>query len=313
MKGKIGVLTISVALISVFFASCNSGEKKTPNYVVPIYCDEDFKPIISTEVEVFEALNSPKGIIPMYSDEVTAFDMLVKDSVRLIVASRQLKEYEKKVLMDTKRLVAREVLVAYDGIAVIINRDNPDSLITTDNLKKIFLGEIADWNQLNPESKLGKIQTVFNHPSSGTVHYMKDSICEGQALSSELRALRTNQEVLEHVIATPNAMGIIGASWISNDKDSLQLSFNDKIRVMGVTTAAIATRNNVTRPYPYNLKLRDYPFIRNVYVIHTDPAYGTERSFAHFVASERGQRIIMKAGLLPATQVTRLVEIKEGF
>ncbi|MCL1942314.1 MAG: substrate-binding domain-containing protein [Candidatus Azobacteroides sp.] len=313
MKHSTYFFVLSIIMMGTLFASCDSTPKKTPDYVVPIYCDEDFEPIISTEAEVFEALNAPKGVIPCYSDEVTAVKMLLNDSVRLIVTSRRLTNSEKKMLLDTKKLVVREVLIAYDGIAIIVNKSNPDSLITVDNLKKIFMGQITDWNQLNPNSKLGKIQTVFNHPSSGTVQYVKDSICEGNALSSDLRALKTNKDVLEHVIATPNALGIIGVGWISNEKDSLQLSFSEKVSVMGITTASFPTNSNVSRPYPYSLKLRSYPFIREVYIVHTDPSLNTEFYFANFVAGERGQRIILKSGLLPATQVTRLVERKDHF
>ncbi len=308
MKQILCIPVVCILFFSGIFSSCSDSGKKTPDFVVPIYCDEDFEPIISTEAEVFDALNSPKGITPNYANEVEAIDMLVKDSVRLTVVSRKLTEYEKKKLKDTKNLKPREILIAYDGIAIIVNKNNPDSLITIDNLKKIFTREITDWSQLDPKSKLGKIQVVFNNPTSGTVRFIKDSICQGQTLSSELKALKTNMEVLNYVTETPYAMGIIGACWISNDKDSLQLSFNNKISVMGVTKDNVATAGNVTRPYLYNLAQKNYPLMREVYLIHTDPTYGTQQSFANFVAGDRGQRIILKSGLFPALQPTRLVE-----
>jgi len=50
------------------------------------------------------------------------------------------------------KLFPKETVVAKDGIALILNRDNPDTLLSVDQLKKIISGEISDWKQINPKS-----------------------------------------------------------------------------------------------------------------------------------------------------------------
>lgn len=292
------------------FISCNQRPKQEASLIVPIYCDDDFRPVISSEIDVYEAMDTARGILPIYGNEKDAFTMLSEDSVRLIVVSRPISEYESKKILDERKLVARNVLVGYDAIAVIVNKNNTDTLITTGELKKIFTGEITEWNQLNPESPLGRIQPVFNNPSSGTVRYAKDSICQGEEFSPNVKALNSNMEVLEYVTEARNALGIIGISWISNERDSLQLSFSDKISVMNISRAEKAMPYNSFQPFQYYIKTGEYPLIREMYIVHTDPYLGTEKHFADFVAREKGQLIIKNAGLLPVLPTTTSKRIR---
>lgn len=290
--------------------SCNQGKKTEEELVVPIYCDDDFKPIISSSVDVFENIQSPRGIIPIYGNEKEAFELLMTDSIRLIVVSRPISEPEKKKLEGTHKMIARNVLVGYDGLAIIVNKGNPDSLISTTTLKKIFTGEIEEWNKLSPKSKLGTIQPVFNNPLSGTVRYVKDSVCNGAELSTNLKALNTNQEVLEYVSKTPNAMGIIGVSWISNERDTLQLSFSEAVSVMRISREDPVTKYNSFQPFQYYIRSGEYPLVRELYIVHSDPAYGTQRKFADFMARDKGQLIIKNAGLLPLSTTTTVKQIR---
>jgi phosphate transport system substrate-binding protein len=279
------------------------GKGGTPDLVVPFFCDDDFKPILTSAANVFEATNAPKGLIPFYGSEKKAFEWFLQDSVRLIIVSRTCSDYEKQVLIQTRKIVPRNVLIGYDGLAIIVNKQNPDSLITVENLRKIFAGEISAWKQVNPQSRLGAILPVFNNPASGTVRYVKDSICNGGELSPTLRALQANEEVLDYVAQTKDALGIIGVGWVSNERDSLLLSFSEKVTVMSVSREKTATKYNSYQPFQYYFQTGDYPFVRPVYILHADAGYGTERAFAHFMAGDRGQLIVKNAGLLPTAPV----------
>ena len=58
------------------------------------------------------------------------------------------------------------------------------------------------------------------------------------------------------------------------------------------------------------MALEQYPLIRNIWMISTDPHLGLADGFISFVSSDKGQRIILKAGLLPAIAPIRLVNIR---
>ena len=169
------------------------------------------------------------------------------------------------------------------------------------------------WKELYPQSKLGKLQVVFDNPNSGLIHYAIDSICEGQKLASTLTALKSNEEVIDYVSKTPGAMGVIGANWIGNVSDSTRLSFNESVRVMAVSNSGHATVANSFKPYQAYLALRQYPLTHDVFILVNDPRNGLPTGLMTFLTKDRGQRIILKSGLVPATQPVRLVNVKDEF
>ena len=303
-------------IIVLVFVSCNRTSKSakwqdTPTTgMVPIACDQCFEPVIQAQIAVFESQYLAAGIFPIYTDEVEAIQLLMKDSVRLAVTSRGLTEGEKAVFTN-KKMVVRELKIATDAIALIVNKENGESIIGMPTLKKILTGEITEWKQLNPKSKLGKIDVIFDNPNSSTVRYAIDSITGGQALSEKLYAQKNNLEVLEMVSKVPRALGIIGVNWISNENDSTNLSFNDKIKVLAVSRYASPDRFNSFEPFQAYIALGNYPMTRNVYILLSDPKTGLSSGFTSFVTSDRGQRIILKSGLVPATMPINIVNVRD--
>ena len=301
--------------IVLFFISCK--EAKAPRFtdtytsgVISVAVDENFRPIIQEELDVFESIYPKSGIVPVFTDEVDAINQLVKDSVRFAIATRTLSANEKKSL-NSRKLFPREIKLAVDGIALIINNKNKDSIICVEDLKGIFTGKIKNWNEIFLQSNLGKFKVVFDNPNSSSIRYAIDSICKGSPLSTELNAQKTNLEVINYVSHTPNAIGIIGVNWLGDRKDTTNLSFKNEVRVMSVSTDTPATRYNSYKPYQAYLFYGQYPLSRSVYIILDDPRSALPSGLASFMTSDRGQRIILKSGLVPATQPVRIVNIKD--
>jgi len=305
---------LSIFCFLLLFSCQNKSKYKfTDTYssgVIPIAVDENFQPIIQEEIDVFEALFPKTGIVPNYTNEVNAINLLLKDSVRLAIATRPLSSNEENYL-KSKKFSPHSYKLATDGIALIINNHNPDSLITLNDIRKILTGEALNWKEIYPKSKLGKFQVVFDNKNSSTVRYAIDSICNGKPLSNKLNAQNTNLEVIDYVSKTPNAIGIIGVNWLGNHKDTTNLSFKNEIRVMAVSAESEATVANSYRPFQAYLFYGYYPLTRNVYIILNDPRGSLPSGFTSFLTLDRGQRIILKSGLLPATQPVRIVNIKD--
>jgi phosphate transport system substrate-binding protein len=300
------------------FSSCKKKNKDgkwldtTTTGIIPIACDECFLPIIRAEIDVFESIYKSANILPIYTNEVEAIDLLMKDSVRLAVVSRDLSEKEKAAFL-VKKMQVRARKIAVDAIALIVNKENQDTIIGVPVIKKILTGEITEWNQIYPGSKLGKIDVMFDNPNSSTVRYAIDSICYGEPLSDKLYAQKTNMDVVEMVAKLPNALGIIGVNWISNENDTTNMSFSQKIKVMAVSPKEEANYENSFQPYQAYIALNDYPLTRDVFILLSDPRSGLSTGFTSFVMSDRGQRIILKSGILPAVQPIRLVSIKDEY
>ncbi len=305
----------AMALVS----SCGNNQAKQgpadtiTSGVISISADESFAPIMDQEIDVFENVYNQASIIPLYSSEVDAINLLLKDSVHLAITTRVLTEGETAALEENSKLFPKAIMLATDAIALIINRDNTDSLLTTGQLRKILSGEISSWKQINPQSKLGDITFVFDNPNSGMLRFLQDSIAKGAPLSDKLFAQNGNKEVIDYVTQTPGAMGVVGVSWVLDQTDTTRLTFDPKIRVMAVTDQAKADQYNTFKPYQAYMATGEYPLSRYVYGILTDPRDGLATGFVTFLASDKGQRVILRAGLVPATQSIRLVNVRDNL
>ena len=125
----------------VVLSACNSKSKgPTDTYssgVVSIAADESFEPIIQEEIEVFENLYPLAGIVPRYTTEVEAINLLLKDSVRLAITTRTLTKEEMNSF-HSRKFFPREIKLATDGLALIVNRANPDSLLSVRDFRRIL-------------------------------------------------------------------------------------------------------------------------------------------------------------------------------
>ena len=262
--------------------------------------DESFSPIIEEAREVFEHTYPKATIKPIYTNELDGINMLMERKVWLTVASKRLRESQIKNLKDRK-YVARCIPIAYDGLALIVNNENPDTCISIKDIKRVLVGEVTKWSEVYPNSKLGDFDVVFDNAKSSTVHFCIDSILGGKPISSpKVEAVKKSAEVINYVSAHKNAIGIIGSNWLNDARDSTNVTFKKNIRVVSVSRLDEATPMNSWKPYQYYIYNGNYPLVRTIYAICTDPRQGLPWGFCNFLQSPIGQKIFFKAGLLPA-------------
>ena len=277
-----------------------------------IAVDETFRPVLEAEIDLFRVLYGYADLRTEYLPENEAFEKLLNDSVNLIVASRKLKPEEISII-NSRKLYPKQLKIATDAIALIVHSSCKDSLISMNQIRDILGGKISDWKQLDPSSPSLPIRVLFDNGKSGIVRYMADSICQGNFSVKNISALSYNRDVIEYTATHPGVIGFIGASWISNKNDSLHLSFHRKIRVLAVSESNDPILENSYKPYQAYLLDKMYPLTRSVYMINTEPRSGLSTGFVSFVASDKGQRIILKSGIIPAVAPTRVVNVRPNL
>jgi phosphate transport system substrate-binding protein len=270
---------------------------------VKIAVDESLRPLLETEVDTFEGTYTYASINVTFTSENEAIEALMKDSVRLAVITRKLNKDEADVFAKLK-LIPTQTKVAKEAVAIILNQDNPDSIFQFSQLQDMMRGKVTQWKQLNPASKLSTLDVVFDNPQSGIVRYLKDSVAHVDKLPGNFYAVKNNKEVVDYVSQKPNALGLIGVSWISDRDDATASKFLRTIRVARVSRGGAAVQPN--QAYIAN---RQYPLCRDVYVISREARMGLGTGFTAFVAGDKGQRIVLKSGMVPATVPVRLVHI----
>jgi phosphate transport system substrate-binding protein len=285
-------------------SACNSGDKlDTPTTgSIRIAVDETFEPLIDSEIKVFHALYTYANIHALYLPEAQVMKLLLDDSVHLAVLSRQLSTAD-SAFFKSKKLFPVTVEVAHDAIALITHPGNQDTSLTMDQLQDIFSGRTTQWNQLEKGNDLGEIQLVFDHRQSSTARYVRERF--SQTLPANSYSADSNPKVVDHVAKNPNALGIIGVNYISDTDDSTSIDFLSRTNVLRIVSDSMDLRGK--QPYQAYIAQGSYPLTRSVYMINSEGRSGLGTGFTSFVASDKGQSIVLKAGLVPATMPVRVI------
>ncbi len=296
------------------FSACNQKSKneRTDTYssgAITFASDESFSPIIDEEVTIFQRDYPDAKLTPIYTNELDAVNLLMKDSIRLVIAARRFTDKELEY-WKSRKYAPVSIPIAYDGLSFIINKSNTDSCITVKDIKRILSGQAKNWKDIVPGSKRGEIEVVFDNKQSSTVHYCVDSLLGGKPINSpNIVAVKASKDVIDYIEKTPNAIGIIGSNWLNDKRDSTNTTFNKNITVMSVSRMDKATYMNSWKPYQAYLLDGRYPLVRTIYALLNDPRNGLPWGCAHFIEQPKGQLIIFKSGLLPVKGEINIREV----
>jgi ABC-type phosphate transport system substrate-binding protein len=302
---------LNVIVVIVLLTGCAERDKRgrlltTPTSgTIKVAADESLRPLVDAEVAAFQGIYKDAHIEVIYTSEEQAIDTLLMDSTIMAIVTRRLIPEEQKVL-DNLKIRGHQSKFATGGVALVVNRQNPDTVMLLDDLKKILSGEIKTWKDLTKTSSALGIEVVFDQPTSGIIRYLKDSLFSFSSLPPNCFALKSNQAVVEYVAQKPQALGVIDLSWISDRDDSTANSFVGSIKVMGLS---VSPDSGYYQPYQAYIAQRKYPLRRDVVMISREYTTGLASGFMRFAAAEKGQRVVLKAGLVPATMPVRVVEI----
>lgn len=292
---------IPAVLFLLVLMACNGADTPKQTYtegVTTIIADESFTPVIEDELYVFRD-NYPKANIRViYKPENELLNLFLNDSVRLAIMARQLNEQEKKIF-ENKRIIIRVNRFAVDGIALIINESAQDSIVDVQDIINVM------------EGRAGKIKgLVFDNANSSTVRYLKELSKIEDLPAKGVYAMKSNPEVIKFVYDNPGTIGVVGMNWLEQP-DAETEKYIDKLRVMGVRNLkGKPGSDKYYLPDQDNLGAGLYPLTRDLYIINCQGGSGLGSGFASFLAGEKGQRIVLKSGLLPDKIPSRELLIK---
>jgi phosphate transport system substrate-binding protein len=279
-------------IIGVLFNSCGSNtpvnEESLSKGIIHISVDESFKPVIDSQVKVFESSYPEAKIIVHYKPEAECLKDFGVDSIRMVIATRGYTENEKHYMEDSLHVSPSKLVVAKDAIAVIVHPGSSDTLFKLQEIKDLLVGKSTK-----------KLLPVFDGiKATSTVRFIIDSVLKGQPLGSNVSAAMSSEEVIDYVSKTPNAVGFIGVSWVGNKEDSTQLSYLEKVRVAQIESVNEA--GVYVSPAQYNIYYMRYPLVRDLVYVLKEDVNGVGHGFAYFLSGQRGQLIFKRAYLMPA-------------
>ena len=271
--------------------------------------DDSYSLLIDAELYTFQSLYQYAKVDTMSRNEADIFNAFMKDSVSLIVVSRKLTTNEEKQL-NSLQVFPKTTKVAYDAVALIMNRENPDSTLFYDQVRNIFEGKIKTWKDINPASKLKNLQIVFDNYKSCNTRYFREKF-NLRKLPEVCFAVNNNAEVISYVEKNKGAIGVISVNWVSDKADTVSHSFLNRVKVVGISAPGHTDpKGDFYTPHPAYIAEGFYPFTREVYCINRQVYVGLAYGISSFIAGEKGQFIVLHSGMVPAAMPVRLVEIK---
>ena len=188
------------------------------------------------------------------------------------LSSRALKDEEKASGLT-------ETILAYDGIAVIVNPENPVEDLTLEDIAKIYTGEITNWSEVGGND--AEIVLIGREAGSGTRSGFEE-IVEVKDLCQYRQELSSTGDVITTVAQNP---GAIGYASLASVKDT----------VKAVKVAGVAPSEETVKDGTYAIQR---PF---VLATKTDAQLGeAAQAFFDYVTSTAASEIIVAAGVVPA-------------
>jgi len=185
------------------------------------------------------------------------------------MSSRELKAAEKDLL---------EVVVAWDGLAVIVHPDNPVNDLTIDVVRNVFSGNIRSWKSLDGRDKT--ITVVTREEGSGTRGAFQEMVMKKERISKGAIVQDSNGTVREIVAGDPDSIGYISLGLVT-----------DKVKAVSLEGIA---------PSYDNITGKKYKLIRPFLFVTNGPPQPAALDFINFVLSRKAQEMVRHDGLIPA-------------
>ncbi|MCK5567603.1 MAG: PstS family phosphate ABC transporter substrate-binding protein [Actinomycetia bacterium] len=240
-------------------------------------------------VENFSNANPSVNISVTGGGSGTGIAALINKTVDLANASRSIKDSETEAA-ESKGINIQEFIVAWDGISVVINKGNPVTELSIEQISKIFTGEITDWSEVSGED--GEIVVISRDSSSGTFEYFKkrviqmDGAAKDNDYTQKALFLASNVVIREEVSANENAIGYIGLGYLDGSVKAVNIIGEE------------ATES--VEPSIENVQNGSYPISRPLFVYAPDASLtDLGQAFLDFVMGEEGQAIALEIGFVP--------------
>jgi phosphate transport system substrate-binding protein len=291
LKSCLAILALSFA--SQWMTGCHRGPYipvETPTSgTIHISVDESFKPVIDSQLKVFESSFPDAHVLIEYKSEAACLRDLYNDSTRMIIITRGLTMREENFFKDSAKTPAISGLLAYDAVALVVNNHSQDTVMN--------MGEVRALVEGRDKKKREVVMDGISETS--TVRYVMDSVLRGDTLGKNVIAARSSPQVISYIEDHGGAVGFIGVSWIGDQDDSMDLAFLRRVKVMGIQCDSCPGKPFVY-PFQYNIWQKRYPMVRGLYYILKENYSGVGNNFVNFLVNERGQLIFKRAYLVPA-------------
>ena len=239
-------------------------------------------PLTQTEAENFMNKNKAAKITVTGGGSGVGISALMEGTTDIAMASRKMKFDEKVKLQEAKKST-KEVVIAYDALAVVVHPSNKVSNLTREQLEGIFTGKIKNWKEVGGADM--KIVAYSRETSSGTYEFFKESVLKNKNYMNGILSMPATGAIIQSVSQTKGAIGYVGLAYVSPRVKTLAVSYDNGM--------------HYAHPSVENATNKTYPIVRPLYYYYNANNKEAVAPLIDFILSGEGQDIIKKSGYIP--------------
>lgn len=276
--------------ILICFASAVFAAKPNPNFI-QIKGSDTMVNLAQAWAEIFMEKNQQDFISVTGGGSGTGMASLINGTCDIAMSSREIKPKE-IYFAEKKNIKPFEIKGALDGIAVVVNLNNPVDKLTIKQLADIFSGKIKNWSLLGGADRT--IVLLSREVNSGTHVYFKEHILRNnnpkstEEFAPSALMLSSSQAIADEIAGNSDAIGYYGMGYVSKNQKA-------------VSIAADANSEYIP-PTIENVMSGKYPVSRPLYLYTKGAPAGLTKKFLDFALSKEGQQIVIENDFVPAAK-----------
>ncbi|NPE29434.1 PstS family phosphate ABC transporter substrate-binding protein [Methanococcoides sp. SA1] len=281
-RSILSVTTLLVVMsLALFGAGCVGNNSDDGGEAIMVKGSDTVLPLAQAEAEVFMSENPDKYVSIIGGGSGVGIAALIDGEVDIAMASREMKDVEIENAQNNG-INPLQHTIAWDGISVIVNPENPLSDLTFEQIKAIYVGDVSNWNEVGGEDR--EIVVLSRDSSSGTYEYFKDEVLEGNEYRADALINPSTGSIIQTVSQNQNAIGYVGVAYLGNDVKAL----------------AVDAGEGAEEPTAENILSGAYPLARPLYFYTDGEPTGLNLEFIEFISSELGSETVLEVGYFPA-------------
>ncbi|MCX7695325.1 MAG: PstS family phosphate ABC transporter substrate-binding protein [Caloramator sp.] len=246
MKAKRFLTLALTAVLSLSMVSCAGQKSKSLSGTIKIDGSSTVYPITQAVAEEFKKENQGVEITVGVSGTGGGFKKFVVGETDINDASRKVKQEELDKAKENG-IEMTEIQIAFDGIAVVVNKQNDWAKdMTAEELKMIWDkdSKVQYWSDVRPEWPKEKIKLYGPGTDSGTFEYFTEAI-NGKAkqIRADYTASEDDNVLVQGVAGDKYAMGFFGLAYYEENMDKLNI-----VKINGVEPTIETVKNGTYKP-----------------------------------------------------------------
>ncbi len=241
--------------------------------------------LVPQAAEAFKTTHPDVAFEIAAEGSTTGIAAITDGTAQIGMSSRRAKPVEISAAL-AKGVTMKPTIVAYDGMAVIVNEANPVTELTLRQVEQIFTGDVTDWTAVggNP----GKFSIYTRNTSSGTYSDWKELAMKKRDYASSSQKMAGNEQIAAEVAKNPNGIGYVGLAY----------THAPGIRVVGI----VGKDKIAVLPSNQTVQAKTYPYARPTFFYTNGEPSGLTAEFVDFMLGAEGQALVQKVGFVPAVQ-----------